>query len=144
MLWCRRRQSHIIDLGGKMLSRHTRRVGVLPFLAVLFLLLALPSTGGAVGNIEEVTPQALPDFDSRATVEPSADQLAAAKALGASVSWNQFGSAASVVKLDGFVASGIAAPDAVAAARQFLAANAALFKLTSASSLDVVTSSPLA
>src|SRR3954452_7140157 len=126
-----------------MLSRHTRRVGVLPFLAVLFLLLALPSTGGAVGNIEEVTPQVLPDFDSRATVDPSADQLAAAEALGASVSWNQFGSAASVVKLDGFVASGIAAPDAVAAARQFLTANAALFKLTSASSLEVVTSSPL-
>src|SRR3954468_20349019 len=126
-----------------MLSVLTRRVRVLPLLAVLFALLALPSTGGAVGNIEEVTPQALPDFDSRATVEPSADQLAAAKALGASVSWNQFGSAASVVKLDGFVASGIAAPDAVAAARQFLNDNAILFKLGSASSLEVMTSSPL-
>jgi extracellular elastinolytic metalloproteinase len=115
----------------------------LPVVALLMILLAVPATGGAVANIEEVTPQYLPDYDSRDTVAPSDDQLAAAAALHATVDWNQFGTPSSVLKFGGYVASGISAPDAAAAARQFLGANATLFKLQSPDSLQVLTAAPL-
>ena len=64
--------------------------------ALSMLALALPAAGLAIVNIEGHTPKALPDYDSRASVAPSADQLAAASALGADVSWNRFGVASSV------------------------------------------------
>jgi len=68
-----------------MLLMNTGRRRALTLAVALFVLLALPSIGGAVANIEGVTPEALPDYDSRAAVEPSADQLAAADSLGATV-----------------------------------------------------------
>ena len=55
------------------------------FVVLSALALALPSAGRAIVNIEGHTPAALPDYDSRASVAPSADQLAAASALGANV-----------------------------------------------------------
>ena len=91
-----------------------------------------------------MTPEGLPDYDSSAAVEPSSDELAAADALGATVTWNQSRTPSSVIRFGGFVASGIAAPDATAAARQFLSANATLFKLSSPGSLAVMTAAPLA
>src|SRR3954469_12694195 len=77
------------------------------------LALALPSAARAIVNIEGVTPEQLPDFDSRASVEPTAEQLAAADALGASVSWNRFGVASSVTRNGNYLARGLQAPDAV-------------------------------
>src|SRR5580765_3447368 len=110
--------------------------------ALSMLALALPSAGRAIVNIEGLTPQALPDYDSRASVEPTADQLAAANALGVDVSWNRFGAAASVSNAGGYVSKGIQAPDAVSAARKWLEANKALFKLDSTDSLAVAASEP--
>ncbi len=106
------------------------------------LALALPSAGRAIVNIEGHTPAALPDYDSRASVAPSADQLAAASALGADVSWNRFGVASSVSNSGNYVAKGLQAPDAVSAARNWLDANKALFRLDSTDSLAAVTSQP--
>ncbi len=104
---------------------------------------AVPSAGRAVVNIEGQTPAPLPDYDSRASVAPTADQLAAANALGANVSWNRFGVASSVSKTGNFVTEGLQAPDAVSAARQWLDANKSLFRLDSTSSLVAVTPQPL-
>ena len=52
----------------------------LVFAALTMLALALPSAGRAVVNIEGHTPAPLPDYDSRASAEPTADQLEVAEA----------------------------------------------------------------
>ena len=117
-------------------------VGVVSLAALSMLVLVLPSAGRAVVNIEGVTQTALPDFDSRAKVAPTADQLAAANALGADVSWNRFGAVSSISKAGAFIATGLQAPDAVSAARKWLDANKALFKLDSTDSLAAVATEP--
>lgn len=106
--------------------------------------LMLPSASRAFTNVEGVTPEQLADYDSRDVVAPTADQVAAASALNASVDWNQFGSPSSVVRFGGYLATGIRAPDAESAARQWLDAHRALFKLSSPDSLQVLTAAPLA
>src|SRR5204862_4755290 len=73
----------------------------------------------------------------------TADQLAAASALGANVSWNRLGVASSISKTGNFVTKGLQGPDAVSAARRWLDANKSLFRLDSASSLVAVTPQPL-
>ena len=110
--------------------------------ALSMLALALPSAGRAIVNIEGHTPQALPDYDSRASVEPTADQLAAANALGVNVDWNRFGVASSVSNTGNYVTKGLQAPNAVSAARKWLDANKTLFKLDSTDSLAAVTTQP--
>jgi hypothetical protein len=110
--------------------------------ALSILALALPAAGQAVVNIEGQTPEALPDYDSRASVAPSADQLAAANALGADVTWNRFGVASSVSNAGRYMTKGLQAPDAVAAAGNWLAANKALFGLDSTDSLAVAAAQP--
>ena len=108
--------------------------------ALSILALTIPAASQAVVNIEGVTAEQLPDYDSRASVAPSADALAAANALGADVSWNRFGVAQSVSNDGGFVTKGLQAADAASAARKWLAANKALFGLDSTDSLVAVTS----
>src|SRR3954454_5116516 len=112
------------------------------FAVLMVAALALPAAGRAVVNIEGHTPAPLPDFDSRASVAPTADQLAAANALGSDVSWNRFGVASSVSKNGNYVAKGLQAPDAVSAARQWLDANKALFRLDLTDSLAAATTEP--
>ncbi len=104
--------------------------------------LAFPSAGRAVVDIEGQTPTPLPNFDSRASVAPSAAQLAAAHALGAKVDWNRFGVAASISNEGRYVTKGVHAPDAVSAARKWIESNRALFGLDSTSSLVAVTAQP--
>src|SRR5262245_63415521 len=117
-------------------------IGVVMLAALSMFTLVLPSAGRAVVNIEGETPEALPDYDSRASVAPTADQLAAATALGADVSWNRFGAASAVSKGGAFITEGLQAPDAVSAARKWLDANKALFKLDSTDSLAAVATEP--
>src|SRR5215467_6182646 len=117
-------------------------VGVVIVAALSTLALVLPSAGRAVVNIEGVTPQALPDYDSRASVAPTDDQLAAAKALAADVTWNRFGAASAVSKAGAFITKGLQAPDAVSAAREWLDTNKTLFKLDSTDSLAAVATEP--
>jgi hypothetical protein len=73
----------------------------------------------------------LADFDSRtAFVLPSQAQLDAVGALGATARWNAFGTPASLINHEGFLGS---APgeDPAAAARGWVLANRALFRLSS-------------
>jgi extracellular elastinolytic metalloproteinase len=130
---------------GRQSDRRRRtmvRVAVFALLAAL--VLAVPSlTSGAV-HIEGVTEEALPDFDARATVDPSAAQLAAAKDLGADVRWNEFGTPSSVYRHGGFVATGVAGADSASAARAWLVANKALFRLDSTDGLVVASDGTLA
>jgi extracellular elastinolytic metalloproteinase len=111
--------------------------------ALATLALVVPSAAHSIVNIEGQTPAALPDYDSRASVAPSADQLAAAKAVGADVTWNRFGVASSVSNAGGYVTKGVQGPNAVSAARAWLEANKALFGLDSTDSLAVETTQPL-
>ena len=112
-------------------ARHRARICAVLLIACSAIVLAVPSAGRAVARIDGVQADELPNFDSRATVAPGAAQLAAASALGASVSWNEFGAAGSVLEHGGYVATGIEATDAASAARAWIDANKALFKLDS-------------
>src|SRR6476659_8378584 len=126
------------------LSPNRRALSLCTVIAVLSTLaLALPSAGRAVVNIEGHTPAPLPDYDSRASAAPTADQLAAATALGADVSWNRFGVASAISNNGAFITKGIQAPDAATAARAWLDANKLLFKLESTDSLVAVATQPL-
>jgi extracellular elastinolytic metalloproteinase len=113
------------------------RVACLAALA-LFALVAGSAARGAV-DIPELSSGGLPDLDMRrSVVAPTAGQVAAADALGADVSWNRFGTPSSVFDVDGTLASGLQAADAVAAARAWLDQNKALFRLGSAEGLELV------
>ena len=121
-----------------------RGLSLCAVMAVLSTLaLALPSAGRAVVNIEGHTPAPLPDYDSRASAAPTADQLAAATALGADVSWNRFGVASAVSNNGAYITKNIQASDATSAARAWLDANKLLFKLDSTASLVAVDTRPL-
>jgi extracellular elastinolytic metalloproteinase len=131
-------------MGNRRCSRplRGRKFCVGLFIVLAAIALALPGAGRAVVHIEGVTPEQLPDFDARDSVAPSADELSAANALGANVSWNRFGVAASVSKAGAYVTTGLQATDAVSAARKWLAANKALFRLDSTDNLAAVTTQP--
>jgi len=70
------------------------------------------------------------DVDDRAgRVVPSAAQRASADALDATVRWNRFGTPQSLIRYDGYLATGLSGDPAVAA-RGWLRDNAGLFRLT--------------
>jgi hypothetical protein len=107
-----------------------------------FLLLVPSSAVGVVSHALDGHSEA---YDSRtAVVEPTAAQLAATDALGASVSWNSFGTPQSLARLGGFLASGIQAENPEAAARAWLDANADLFRNATSSDLVLHAVTPLA
>src|SRR5262249_29064935 len=143
----RRLQEIRLQGGSRMSNRRScvrgGRFGLALFVVLWLIALALPAASTAVVNIEGQTPEPLPDFDARASVAPAADQLAAARALGADVSWNRFGVASAVSRNGNYVTRGLQAPDAVSAARKWLDANKELFRLDSTDSLAVATTQPL-
>jgi extracellular elastinolytic metalloproteinase len=102
--------------------------GLAPFVATLAVLaLLVPAATFGAGEIPEIH-HAKSDFDARTgTVAPTAAQLAAVEALGADARWNRFGTPSSLIDHDGFLATGLAAPSAEAAARDWLASNRAIF-----------------
>jgi hypothetical protein len=116
-------------------------------LAVALALAAaavLPTAAFGAGDIHELR-DALGDRDTRTgQVAPTEEQLRAAESLGASVSWNRFGTPASLVKDGDFLATGLPGDSAAAAARAFLEANGSLFRLSSAATLELVNDAPLA
>ena len=70
------------------------------------------------------------DVDNRpGTVDPTPAQESAARGLGSSVRWNDFGTPQSWTNPDGFLATGVQGAKAPDAAREFLAANAGVFGL---------------
>jgi extracellular elastinolytic metalloproteinase len=72
----------------------------------------------------------LSDLDVRGQAAPSAAQRAAARSLGrAELTWNRFGTPASILPADGVLAPA-SSPDPVVAARDWVRDNAAVFGLT--------------
>ncbi|MBA2240009.1 MAG: hypothetical protein H0W09_01995 [Solirubrobacterales bacterium] len=105
----------------------------------------LPPTALGVGDIH-VEHRALDDIDIRGEkIAPTAAQQAAAGALGSRVTWNEFGTPASLINDEGYLATGLGA-DEVAAARSFVEDNRELFRLSagSAGGLELVSDSPMA
>ena len=112
-------------------------VALLVFLAPMSLL--------AVAKILD-SRSALPDYDSRAgqVVPPSAQALSLVGSLGAHATWNAFGTPQSLIKYGDYLATGLSA-DAVTAARAFIQANEALFRLSDAgvANLELLNDSPI-
>jgi extracellular elastinolytic metalloproteinase len=106
---------------------------------------------GIVGAVALAVPvsasaaEVLADVDNRqGSVQSTAAQEAAVAQMGASVDWNGFGTPHSLVRHGGFLAEGVSGATAVEAARSWVTANAALFRLGSAAGLSVYGDSPLA
>src|SRR3954469_17852524 len=121
--------------GGRGITLSARRLtGVLLALAALWLVAA--SAASAALDIEGIRAGTLPNYDARTGhLTPTAAQLQAVDALGASATWNDFGTPHVLVKDGGFLATGVQGATAVAAARNFLDANRSLFRLASADAL---------
>jgi hypothetical protein len=116
-----------------------------PFSLAFLALLVVPAALLAVGQILDLH-RALPDYDSRVgqAVAPSTQALSLVASLGAHATWNAFGTPQSLIKYGDYLATGLPA-DAVTAARAWIQANKALFRLSDAgvSSLELVNDSPI-
>jgi extracellular elastinolytic metalloproteinase len=96
--------------------------------AALAATAAATLASGAFAAAGEV----LADRDVRSgSVQATAAQAAAAQRLGAAVRWNRFGTPASLIRYDGYLARGVRGGSAVEVAREFLGAQRTLFRLTS-------------
>jgi len=73
----------------------------------------------------------LPDLDTRSgtAVPPTSTQLSLVAGMGASASWNQFGTPQSLIKYGDFLATGLTG-DPVSAALDWIRANKSLFRLS--------------
>ncbi len=113
------------------------------FIVVLACVaLALPSASLAIVDIEG-DENALADFDTRtASIAPTDAQLAAVDAIGASATWSQFGTPATLIKYGGFLATGIQAENAEGAARAWLGSAKSLYG-NSVDSLQLYRTAPI-
>ena len=93
------------------------------------IMLLQPSSAFGQAKILEVHDKE-PDIDTRrGKIKPTSTQLAIVSNLGAEARWNRFGTPHSLVKHGGFLATGLSG-DAVTAARNWIRANRALFRLS--------------
>src|SRR5712691_12788661 len=119
----------------------------LPFTLALALagaIVASPTVAWGQAQIFEVQ-QGLPDFDSRsAVVPPTSQQLAVVSNLGASATWNQFGTPQSLINYGGYLATGLSG-DPATAALGWIRANAALFRLSDqgVNNLELLSDAPM-
>ena len=74
----------------------------------------------------------------RGQVNPTLEQANIVSRLGAQVTWNQFGTPHSLIRYGSFLATGLQGADAASAARSWVQSNRALFRLSSASGLQVL------
>ena len=112
--------------------------------AVLAALVALLTPGAARSVVQIADSNARADYDVRTSrVAPTQAQRAAVARLGARVTWNRFGTPASLTRYGRFLATGVAGKTAAAAARSWLQANRGLFGLQSAAGLALDADNPL-
>jgi extracellular elastinolytic metalloproteinase len=117
--------------------------GAIAGLVALVLVVTTAALGA--GDIEGIHDGALPNYDARTgAIAPGATQLAAVEALGATATWNNFGTPHVLSKEGAFLATGVQGDDAIAAAKNWLAANRDLFRLSSVDSLVLHGDSQLA
>jgi hypothetical protein len=128
---------------GRIRSWRSPRLCV-PAAAVLNLIAMLvPSSGQAVVRIDEIH-GGLADYDAReGAVQPTGYQLAAVSRMGASASWNRFGTPQSMFSRRGALARGLRGPNAAAVARTWLRSNKALFRLDSLEGLRLDRTLPI-
>jgi extracellular elastinolytic metalloproteinase len=115
---------------------------LLPLAGLSVIALTLASSGLAVAHIEGQS-TGLRDFDARAKAAPTKAQLQAARSIRGHVSWSRLGAPASVIRYGGYLATGIKARSAAAAAISWLAAHKQLFQLRTVRHLRVATAAPL-
>jgi extracellular elastinolytic metalloproteinase len=124
--------------------RPARSVIVITML--LFATLPFTAPTPAVGASQiSATAQTPGDLDARVgSVAPTAAQRSTANSLGAHVTWNRFGTPASLIKYGGNLATGLSGTP-VNAARNWISSRAGLFRLTAAdvSNLELVNDSIL-
>jgi extracellular elastinolytic metalloproteinase len=125
-----------------VVPRRARAAQLVLLAGLSILALTLTSSGLAVVHIQGQS-TGLRDFDARAKAAPTAAQLKAARTLHGRVSWSPLGAPASVIHYGGYLATGIRAPSAAAAALSWLAAHKQLFRLRSVSHLRLDTAAPL-
>ena len=122
------------------------RFGSHPALLRAVLVLAmtsliLPLTPGAASGQAQIFDEVAShddDMDTRtATLAPAAAQLAAVDELGATARWNQFGTAQSLIKPGGWLATDVTADDAASAALAWLDDNRLLYRLDSLDGIEV-------
>ncbi|HEX2051508.1 MAG TPA: M36 family metallopeptidase [Actinomycetota bacterium] len=108
--------------------------GLVPVLVVVLVVpLALAGTPGS-GGLVDVFDSKDRNVDARSGhVEPTAAQRDAVRALGATATWNEFGTPHSLIKHGGYLATGVSGADAVDAARNWVEANESLFRLDASS-----------
>ena len=111
--------------------------------ACALFALALPTGALAVVNLDDDA--GLADFDTRtASVAPTDAQVAAVDAIGANVTWSQFGTPATLLKrTGGNLATGVQGADAEAAARNWLSSVSSLYRLGAIDGLELYRSVPL-
>ncbi|HYE16108.1 MAG TPA: M36 family metallopeptidase [Pyrinomonadaceae bacterium] len=128
----------------KTVIRHLRGLQNVRTLATIILsaltlaVTLAPREARAQAHILDVH-SALPDIDKRGTtaVAPTAAQQAIVSGMGAKVSWNEFGTPKTLSKDGQFLATGLRGETAVAAARAWIDANKALYRLSSIDSLEL-------
>jgi extracellular elastinolytic metalloproteinase len=124
-------------------ARGGRRLPAAFVAAVAALALLVPAS--AFGQFQVDGPEGGPaDLDKRtASIAPSQAQLDAVADLGAVARWTDFGTAQSLIRHGGFLATGIQADSAADAALAFVDANRLLYRLDSTAGLEVATVAPL-
>lgn len=113
-------------------------------LAVTIIALVFSTIGPAAvtpaaasGNIEQLQTLAR-DTDYRTgTVAPTSTQKTMVSQMGASVSWNRFGTPQSLIRYGGFLATGLTGDTAAQVARNWLGAKRSLFRLSSVSATEL-------
>src|SRR6185436_12811780 len=114
------------------------------FVPVLACACTLITAGPAMGADVQTSP-GLPDLDVRSGhIDPTKAQRAGAKALGADVAWNEFGTPSSLVRGDGALGATVQGNTATDAARAWLDRNRGLFRLSSIAGLTLQSDAKLA
>ena len=127
------------------MSARSRSLALILAMAMIVVLSVTTTGSFATKKSGLVSDSAgLGNLDSRAgSIQPTAQQRAAAERLGAEVTWNEFGTPRSMIRYGGYLSTSVRGTSAASAARRWVDANRTLFRLQSARTLDVVKVSPL-
>jgi extracellular elastinolytic metalloproteinase len=113
-------------------------------LAAALSALALPASALGTARISDHA-DVLADYDARVgAVAPTRTQRSAVRKLHASVTWNRFGTPATLSRRGKYLAKGVRGKNAVIAARRWIHYNRALFRLYSTAGLELAGDTTLA
>jgi extracellular elastinolytic metalloproteinase len=119
----------MLSSNGSLQEAWSKKWPVTMIVALAVLMLLQPSSAFGQAQILDVHKKA-PDVDTRqGRIEPTASQKSIVSNLGAEARWNRFGTPHSLIKHGGYLATGLTG-DPVTAARNWIRANRALFRLS--------------